>query len=402
MQLSKHFESYEITSIFVAMNFLISSIKDTALKAIAEKVLANERITDEEGLILYESNHLSLLGSLAHHVRTRKHGKNVYFNRNFHIEPTNICIFTCAFCAFARRPGEEGAWEYTIEEIENIARKYQGKGVTEVHIVGGVHPKRDVHYYGEMIQRIKKILPGIHVKAFTAVELAVMIARSKMTLEEGLLKLKEYGLDSIPGGGAEIFAEDIRSQICDTKASTDQWLIIHETAHKLGIPSNCTMLYGHIEKYHHRIDHMNRLRALQDKTSGFNTFIPLKFRDDNNDLSYVGEVNMLEDLKNYAVARIFMDNIPHLKAYWPMIGKQTAQLSLSYGVDDIDGTIDDTTKIYSMAGAEEKNPALSTKELVYIIKKAGFLPIERDTLYNVIHDYSKENVQDGVDIPVLG
>ncbi|MCS7029393.1 MAG: aminofutalosine synthase MqnE [Bacteroidia bacterium] len=385
------------------MNIILSSIKDPKLKAVAEKVVANERITEEEGLMLYESNHLSLLGSLAHYVRTRKHGKKVYFNRNFHIEPTNICIFTCAFCAFARKPGQEGAWEYSLEEIENIARKYQGKGITEVHIVGGVHPKRDVHYYGEMIQRIKKILPGIHVKAFTAVELAVMIARSKMTIEEGLRALKQYGLDSIPGGGAEIFAEEIRSQICDTKASTEQWLTIHETAHKLGIPSNCTMLYGHIEKYHHRIDHMARLRSLQDKTHGFNTFIPLKYRDDNNQLSHVvSEVNMLEDLKNYAVARIFMDNIPHLKAYWPMIGKQTAQMSLSYGVDDIDGTIDDTTKIYSMAGAEEQNPALTTRELVHLIKKAGFIPIERDTLYNVIHDYSQEEVKDPVDIPILG
>lgn len=383
------------------MNILTAPIQDPQLKRIAEKVLAGERINPEEGLALYESNNLALLGALAHTVRLRKHEKRTYFNRNFHIEPTNICIFTCSFCAFARRPGEEGTWEYTLDEIEALVHKYDGKPITEVHIVGGVHPKRDVHYYGEMIQRIKRIRPDIHVKAFTAVELAVMIARSKMTLEEGLLALKGYGLDSIPGGGAEIFHEEVRHEICDTKASSEQWLTIHETAHKLGIPSNCTMLYGHVEKYYHRIDHLNKLRELQDRTHGFNTFIPLKFRDDNNGLSHLGEVNMLEDLKNYAVSRIFMDNIPHLKAYWPMIGRQTTQLSLSYGVDDIDGTIDDSTKIYSMAGAEDQNPSLNTRELIYLVKKAGFDPIERDTLYNVIHDYSQEDFQEMVDIPIL-
>jgi aminodeoxyfutalosine synthase len=221
-----------------------------------------------------------------------------------------------------------------------------------------------------------------------------------MSITEGLLALKAYGLDSLPGGGAEIFHPDIRSQICDTKASTNNWLEIHEAAHQLGIPSNCTMLYGHIEKHEHRVDHLRQLRELQDRTKGFNTFIPLKFRDDNNNLSYVGEVNQIEDLKNYAVSRIYLDNISHVKAYWPMIGRDTAQLSLSFGVDDIDGTIDDSTRIYSMAGAEEQNPSLSTYELVQLVKDAGFKPIERDTLYRVVTDYSQVEINPITDLPV--
>jgi aminodeoxyfutalosine synthase len=376
--------------------FLADSRLTSTERAIRDKVRAGERLTDDDALALYESHNLPFLGALAHEVRVRKHGHKAFFNRNFHIEPTNICIYTCSFCAFARRPGEEGGWEYRLDEIEDMVRAYDGKPVTEVHIVGGVHPKRGVEYYGEMIQRIKAIRPEIHVKAFTAVELRVMFARSKMTTEEGLLALREYGLDSLPGGGAEIFHPEIRSQICDTKADTENWLHIHETAHRLGIPSNCTMLYGHIEKYHHRVHHLSLLRDLQDRTGGFNTFIPLKFRDDNNDLSYVGETTVIEDLKNYAVSRLYLDNISHIKAYWPMIGKTTTQMALSYGVDDVDGTIDDSTKIYSMAGSEEQNPKMSTPELIHMIQKAGFVPIERDTLYNVLHDYSQETFAEPV------
>lgn len=359
-------------------------------QAIAEKTFQGIRLTDEDALALYETKNLSFLGSLANYVREQKHHLKTFFNRNFHIEPTNICIYTCSFCAFARRPGEEGGWEFRLEEIEDMCRRYVGKPVTEVHIVGGVHPKRGVDYYGEMIQRIKAILPHIHVKGFTAVELKVMFARSKMTIEEGLLALKAYGLDSIPGGGAEIFHPEVREQICDTKASTDNWLTIHEKAHELGIPSNCTMLYGHIEKYEHRVHHMRLLRELQDRTGKFNTFIPLKFRNQNNDLSHILESSIIEDLKNYAVARLYLDNIPHIKAYWPMIGKATTQMSLSFGVDDVDGTIDDSTRIYSMAGSEEQTPVMSTLELIHLIQSAGFTPLERDSVYNVLHDYSVE------------
>lgn len=364
-----------------------------AERLVRDKVLAGIRINDDDALELYHSKNLPFLGALAHHVRLSKHQRKAFFNRNFHIEPTNICIYTCSFCAFARRPGEDGSWEFSLEEIEAQVHRYDGKPITEVHIVGGVHPKRGVDYYGEMIQRIKAIRPDIHVKAFTAVELKVMFARSRMTIEDGLNKLREYGLDSIPGGGAEIFHPDVRSEICDTKASSENWLTIHETAHKLGIPSNCTMLYGHIEKYEHRVHHMRQLRDLQDRTSGFNTFIPLKYRHENNDLSYIGETSIIEDLKNYAVARVYMDNISHLKAYWPMIGRSTTQLALSFGVDDVDGTIDDSTKIYSMAGAEDQTPVMSTPELIELITQAGFLPIERDSVYNQLHDYSVEPFQ---------
>lgn len=361
-------------------------------EAIAAKVQAGERITPEEGLKLYESDNLPFLGMLADHIRKKKHGLTTYFNRNFHIEPTNICIYECAFCSFARKPGQTGGWEYSLDEIDEICRGYVGKPITEVHIVGGVHPKRGVEYYGEMMQRIKKILPHVHIKGFTAVELKVMFARSRMSIEEGLQKLREFGLDSLPGGGAEIFHPDVRKEICHTKASTSGWLEIHEAAHKLGIPSNCTILYGHLEKYEHRIDHMMQLRDLQDRTGGFNTYIPLKFLHEGNEMEHIGETTIIEDLKNYAVSRIFLDNIPHLKAYWPMIGRDTAQLSLSFGVNDVDGTIDDTTKIYSMAGAEDQNPALSTVDLVHLINKAGYRPVERDTVYNVVRDYTEEPI----------
>lgn len=359
------------------------------LASIARKVLSKQRITPEEGVLLYQKAELGFLGALANHVREEKNGDHVYFNRNFHIEPTNICVFDCKFCSYSRLlKQKEDAWELSEEEILNLVRNYDGKPVTEVHIVGGVHPKMGLMYFASLIKKIKAIRPDIHVKAFTAVELEYMCRKAKVTYEEGLRILKEHGQDSLPGGGAEIFDEEIRKQICEDKCTSAQWLEIHETAHKLGMPSNATMLYGHIEKFEHRIDHMNRLRNLQDKTKGFNTFIPLKFRNKGNQMSHIPESTVIEDLRNYAVARIFMDNFAHIKAYWPMIGRTTAQLSLSFGVDDIDGTIDDSTKIYTMAGSEEQSPKLTTAQLVELIKQVNRTPIERDTLYNVIHDYS--------------
>ncbi len=372
---------------FTHIQYILDSIKDSELKRISQKVIDSQRITPEEGLLLFEKAELGLLGTLANYIREKRHGNYVYFNRNFHIEPTNICIYNCKFCSYVRKINQPGAWEYSLEDILQKVREYDGKAVTEVHIVGGVHPKRDLHYYGNMLQDIKKIRPDLHIKAFTAVELEFMIKKSKFTLAEGLRKLKEYGLDSIPGGGAEIFHPDIRSQICDEKSSTNMWLEIHETAHKEGIPSNATILYGHIENYEHRIDHLERLRQLQDRTGGFNTFIPLKYRSANNTMTEIGEVPAIEDLRNYAVSRIYLDNFSHIKAYWVGIGKQIAQLALAYGVDDIDGTIDDSTKIYSMAGAEDKNPTLSTENLVQLIKQVGRIPVERDTLYNVVKKY---------------
>jgi aminodeoxyfutalosine synthase len=349
---------------------------DSTLKSIAQKVLDDDRITVEEGVYLFEHGELGFLGSLADYIRTKKHGDYTYFNRNFHIEPTNICVFDCKFCSYSRllKHRQEG-WELDSDAILKKVKEYDGQPVTEVHIVGGVHPKMGLHYFADLIQRIKTHRPGLHIKAFTAVELEYMCRKAKVSFEEGLTILKNHGQDSLPGGGAEIFDEKIRAQICDDKCTSNQWLEIHETAHKVGMPSNATLLYGHYENYAHRIDHMNRLRVLQDKTSGFNTFIPLKFRNGNNQMSDVPEVSIIEDLKMYAVSRIFLDNFKHIKAYWPMIGRNTAQMSLNFGVNDIDGTIDDSTKIYAMAGAEEQSPNLSTQELCELIENIGRHPI---------------------------
>ncbi len=360
---------------------------NSELKNVALKVLNHERISETDGVLLYEKGDLGFLGMLANFVREDKHKDSTFFNRNFHIEPTNICIYNCTFCSYVRKHNQEGAWEFTIDEIVEKVKLYDGKPVTEVHIVGGTHPQRDLEYYCEMLRRVKAARPDIHIKAFTAVEFEYMFKKSNVSAEVGFQRLKEAGLGSIPGGGAEIFDETIRKTVCPEKTSGENWLKIHETAHKLGIQSNATILYGHIENYSHRIDHLNRLRLLQDKTGGFNAFIPLKYRKENNKLSHLGEVSIIEDLKNYAVSRIFLDNIPHIKAYWPMIGKATTQIALSFGVDDIDGTIDDTTKIYSMAGVEDKSPAMNTEQMVQLIKQVGRKPIERDTLYNFIQEF---------------
>jgi aminodeoxyfutalosine synthase len=358
------------------------------LQQIGNKVVNEERLTDEEGLLLFENASLSYVGALANFVRLRLHGEKTFFNRNFHIEPTNVCVFSCHFCSYSRlyAKRDEG-WELTIDQMLDIVKKYDGKPETEVHIVGGVHPKMNLPYFAELIQKIKQHRPDLHIKAFTAVELDYMFRKAKLSVEEGVQLLKEAGLDSIPGGGAEIFDEEIRQKICADKVDADGWLAIHEAIHNAGMHSNATMLYGHIENYSHRIDHMRRLRQLQDKTHGFNTFIPLKFRNKQNDMSPVPEVSLIEDLKMYAVARLYLDNFPHLKAYWPMLGRKNAQLSLAFGVDDIDGTIDDTTKIYSMAGSEEQTPAMTTEEIVGLIKQVKKRPVERDTLYHVIQEY---------------
>ena len=378
------------------INSLPASVKlPVELNSIREKVLAGERITDEDGLLLFEKGSLPFLGSLANHIREKLHGDITYFNRNFHIEPTNVCVFSCNFCSYSRLYAhKEDGWELSEKQMLDIVKSYDGKPVTEVHIVGGVHPKMNIHFFAELLRKIKEHRPSLHIKGYTAVELDYMFRKAKMSNEEGLKYLHEAGLDSIPGGGAEIFHAEIREQICADKVNTDGWLKIHETAHKLGMHSNATMLYGHIEKYVHRIDHMKRLRELQDKTRGFNTFIPLKFRNKDNDMSHIPESTITEDMKMYAVARIYLDNFPHLKAYWPMLGRQNAQLSLAFGVNDIDGTIDDTTKIYSMAGSEEQTPSMTTKELVTLIKQVKREPVERGTLYNVIKNYKIEGIEE--------
>lgn len=359
------------------------------LRAIAQKVFDGKRITEDEGLFLYEEADLGYLGSLANYVRERRHGNRTYFNRNFHIEPTNVCIYTCKFCSYSRliKQRSEG-WEYTMDDMMNIIKQYDDQPVTEVHIVGGVLPQYDLEFYTTFFRKIKEHRPDLHVKALTPVEYHYIFKKGKVSYEEGMRLIKESGVDSMPGGGAEIFHPEIREQIAGDKCTGEQWLRIHEIWHELGMRSNATMLYGHIERFEHRIHHMEQLRQLQDKTGGFQTFIPLKFRNQDNEMAHVPESTVIEDLRNYAIARIYLDNFDHVKAYWPMIGRSVAQMSLAFGVDDIDGTIDDTTKIYSMAGSEEQNPALSTRDLVNLIRRVGREPIERDTLYNVIKDYT--------------
>jgi aminodeoxyfutalosine synthase len=361
------------------------------LRPIVEKVAAQERLTEAEGLLLFEKGDLGFVGALADSIRRRLHGDKVYFNRNFHIEPTNVCIYTCNFCSYSRQyKHRDDGWELGLEQMLDIVRSFDGKPVTEVHIVGGVHPKMNLEFFCELLQKIHAHRPELHLKGFTAVELDYMFRKAHLSREEGLRKLRDAGLQSLPGGGAEIFHPEIREQICADKVDGTGWLDIHGTAHKLGMHTNATMLYGHIETYAHRVDHMARLRSLQDETGGFNCFIPLKFRNGDNDMSHVPESTTVEDLRMYAIARIFLDNFRNLKAYWPMLGRQTAQLTLDFGVNDLDGTIDDTTKIYSMAGAEEQSPSLSTEQLCDLIFAAGKTPVERDTLYNELHVFQPD------------
>ena len=361
---------------------------DIQLQTITKKIINNERISDDEGVLLFSTASLPLLGSLANSIREKKNGNKTFFNKNIHIEPTNICVFDCKFCSYSRKLSKKTeAWEFTIDEMINKIKDYKGKDITEVHLVGGVHPKMGLFYFIELIEKIKKIRPDIHIKAFTAVELEYMCRKAKVDYKTGLEMLKKAGQDSLPGGGAEIFDKKIRNQICADKCDGKTWLEIHETAHNLGMPSNATILYGHIEKPKHIIDHLSKLRKLQDKTNGFNTFIPLKYRNGNNQMSHINEGTVINDIRLYAFSRIFLDNFNHIKAYWPMIGKKTTQILLSFGVDDIDGTIDDTTKIYSMAGVEDQNPVMTTNEIIKLIKDVDRDPIQRDTLYNTIKEY---------------
>lgn len=388
--------TYNLVLLFIVAHHSIDLILldhqlDPALRQIAQKVADEQRITFDEGVLLYEKGELSFLGALANVVRERKNGDSTYFNRNFHIEPTNLCVYDCKFCSYSRlikQRSDQDAWAFSMEEMMDIVRRYDGQPVTEVHIVGGVLPQYDLAFYENFFKSIKAHRPELHVKALTPVEYHYIFKKAKISYEEGMRRIMESGVDSMPGGGAEIFHPEIREQIAADKCDAGQWLRIHEIWHELGRRSNATMLYGHIEAYRHRVDHLEQLRQLQDKTGGFQTFIPLKFRNQDNQMSHIAESTAVEDLRNYAISRIYLDNFDHLKAYWPMIGRNIAQMSLAFGVDDIDGTIDDTTKIYSMAGSEEQHPSLTTRELVDLIRKVGRRPIERDTLYNVLQDYS--------------
>ena len=353
------------------------------INEISEAVRRGERISSEAALKLWREAPLWLLGELATLRKRAVSGESVYYNRNVHLEPTNICLFNCEFCSFRRREGDADAWYMSLEEIERRAEELQAADITEVHIVGGVHPKHDLDTYCAMIRRVKRALPHVTVKAYTAVEIFYMIRRDEISVVEGLRRLQEAGMECIPGGGAEIFDEQLRAKICPDKCSSEEWLAVHRAAHNMGLATNCTMLYGHIETLEQRIDHLERLRKLQDEAPGFDAFIPLKYHSRGNRLSEAGESSVEDDLRTIAISRIFLDNIPHIKAYWVSYGKATTEMALAFGADDIDGTIGDTTKIYSMAGGVEK-PTMSVDELEAMVRAAGFTPVERDSHYNPV------------------
>lgn len=351
---------------------------------IASLVEAGKRLSFDEALTLWQQAPLWRLGELAVRRKRAISGEKVFYNKNFHIEPTNLCVFNCKFCSFRQPKGSPKAWDMTMEEVEQMVRSFRGKGITEMHIVGGVHPEHGLDYYCDMIRRVKAILPEAAVKAFTAIELSYMIRKAGLTIDEGLQRLIEAGMEAIPGGGAEIFDEKIRAEICPEKGSTAEWFEVHAAAHRLGIKTNATMLYGHIEGVEHRVDHLIRLREQQDRTGGFNAFIPLKYRNFGNSMSAIGEVPIVDDLRTLAMSRLILDSVPHIKAYWVMYGKQTTEMALAFGADDIDGTIDDSTKIYSMAGADDQRPRMSVEDMQQMVERAGFVAIERDTHYNEI------------------
>ena len=353
------------------------------INEISDAVRRGERISIDDAITLWREAPMWLLGELATERKRKVSGQHVYYNRNVHLEPSNICLFNCEFCSFRRREGDPDAWFMTIDEVEARAMELKDKDITEVHIVGGVHPTHTLDSYCEMIRRVKGALPHVSVKAYTAVELFYMIRKAEVSIVEGLRRLMDAGMDSIPGGGAEIFDETLRKKICPDKCSSEEWLAVHRAAHHMGLHTNCTMLYGHVESIEQRVDHLNRLRELQESAPGFDAFIPLKYRSRNNRMSDIGECSVEDDLRTIAMSRIFLDNIPHIKAYWVAYGKAITELALAYGADDIDGTIDDTTKIYSMAGADAR-PTMSVEELEALVRDAGFVPVERDTHYNVV------------------
>ena len=355
--------------------------KDTARFAqIADKVRAAEPLTADDGLFLYRYPDLLAVGALANEVRERLHGDKTFFNVNFHINPTNVCVADCKFCSFARlEPGMPQAYTMSVEEVRQKLLEREGQPVTEIHIVNGLHPDLEFSYYEDILRELKKIRPDIHLKAYTAVEIHFFAEKYGMSYREVLQRFKDAGLGSLPGGGAEILAERVRRKVCDDKATGEQWLEIHKTAHELGIRSNATMLYGTVETLEERIDHMMRLRDLQDQTGGFQTFIPLAYHPENNRLGKLPPPTGVDDLRNYAVGRLMLHNFPHVKAYWIMVGIKTAQIALAFGVDDLDGTVQEE-KIYHMAGAETPQ-AIARTDLVRLIREAGRQAVERDTLY---------------------
>lgn len=362
---------------------IASLITRPEIRESATRVMLGERLSFQEALNLYEQATLPELGMLANLVNSRKNGALVLYNKNIHIEPTNICRYQCLFCSYSKKEQDNESWVLTPEALRERLARYTRQDITEIHMVGGCHPSWKLDKYLELVHITKKMLPQAHLKAFSAVEVCYIAEQTNLSYQEILTTLQSAGVESLPGGGAEIFNPAIRQRICHEKASTENWLAIHQTAHKLGMPTNATMLYGHIESVEHRIEHMDILRDLQDQTQGFMAFIPLKFRNKNNRMSHLREVPFTEDLKTYALSRLYLDNIQHIKAYWPMLGIDNALIALSYGANDLDGTIDDTTKIYSMAGVKEK-ASLTTHELESLIRQVNKKPSERDSCYRII------------------
>lgn len=352
---------------------------------IKDKVFNNERLSFEEGLFLFETKDLLFVGELADYVNKKKNGDKVFFNVNRHINPTNICVNRCKFCAFSRDREDKDSYELTMEEMIKKTKEAESQGATELHIVGGLHPKWSFDFYVNMIRTLKNISPSMHIQAFTAVEIDYFSKISEMSLEYVLKTLKDAGLGSLPGGGAEIFHPQVREKICPEKISGDRWLEVMEVAHRIGLKSNATMLYGHIEEYWHRVDHMERLRKLQDITGGFQAFIPLAFHPENTKIEKKRYTTGFDDLKTLAVGRLYLDNFKHIKAFWIMLTEKVAQISLFFGVNDLDGTVVEE-KITHAAGAKTKE-ALSKEELIMMIKEAKKTPVERDTVYNEINIY---------------
>jgi len=350
-----------------------------SMQDISQKIHNSQRLTAEEGLQLLESDDILLLGQLADEVCRKKHGDAVYYSTNLNINPTNVCVLTCEFCAFARRPGQEGGWTYSVEEIVNKVRQVVPYGLNEVHIVGGLHPKLKLDYFEELIRQIKEVDPDMHVKAFTAVEIDFFAKLNRMTVEEVLKRLQGVGLDTMPGGGAEIFSERVRKLLCPTKITGEEWLQVMRTAHQMGIRTNATMLYGHIETKEEIIEHLAALRELQDQTGGFNAFVPLAFHPEHTDMAHLPPTTGYEDVKVFAVSRLMLDNFDHIKGLWTYLGDKMAQVLLYFGVDDLGGTLLEE-RIVHMAGANVPD-GLGEKALVQLIESVGRRPMRTDSSY---------------------
>jgi len=370
------------------------------IREIGEKVDAGRRLSFEDGLALEASSDLFALGAMANRVRERYNGNFGYYNVNTHINPTNVCVYKCDFCAFRADLNEDRAYTMDEGQIKDRARQAHGRGATELHIVGGLHHKLPFQYYVDVVRWVKEAAPEIHVKAYTGVEIEWFKKIERTTTRDVLQRLIDAGLGSLPGGGAEIFHPEVREQICGAKATTEQWFDAHRTAHRLGLHSNATMLYGHIEQARHRIDHLVRLRELQDETGGFQTFIPLAFHPDNSRMDEIPKASGVMDLKTMAISRLMLDNFPHIKAYWVMLGIKTAQVALAFGADDLDGTVVHET-IYHEAGAETPQE-ITVAEIRRLIAEAGRIPVERDTLYHrVERDGGSWVSKEHIEVPAL-